>query len=77
MKIMNKLRLLLILGGVITLGAVSQSCLDENNEDVLLTRPTALVTVRPQQDGKVTLQLDERRRCILPIWRLLLMGRKR
>lgn len=31
---MNKLRLLLILGGVITLGAVSQSCLDENNEDV-------------------------------------------
>ena len=60
MKIMNKLRLLLILGGVITLGAVSQSCLDENNEDVLLTRPTALVTVRPQQDGKVTLQLDDK-----------------
>lgn len=54
---MKRLRLTAYVLGLLTAGFILQSC-DNDDDDWELRRPTALVTVCPQADGKFTLQLD-------------------
>lgn len=54
---MKRLRLITHVLGTFMLGSTLLSCMD-NDDDMALKQPTALVTVRPTHDGAFTLQLD-------------------
>lgn len=56
---MNRFKSIAFISGLVALAGVSPSCLDENDDNVALYRPTALVTVRPAADGTFSMQLDD------------------
>ena len=56
---MNRFKSIAFISGLVALACVSPSCLDENDDNVALYRPTALVTVRPASDGSFSMQLDD------------------
>lgn len=56
---MNRFKSIAFISGLVALACVSPSCLDENDDNVALYRPTALVTVRPAADGTFSMQLDD------------------
>ncbi len=55
---MNRFKLMTCALGLSALACTVQSCTDDDNDNITLLRPTALVTVRPTGDGTFTLQLD-------------------
>lgn len=55
---MKRMKLTAYVLGLLTAGFTLQSCDNDDDDNWELRRPTALVTVRPQADGKFTLQLD-------------------
>lgn len=57
---MDRFRLMACVLGLSALACTVQSCTeDDDDTDITLLRPTALVTVRPAGDGTFTLQLDD------------------
>lgn len=56
---MNRFKSIAFISSLVALASVSPSCLDENDDNVALYRPTALVTVRPAADGTFSMQLDD------------------
>lgn len=55
---MKRMKITAYVLGLLTAGFTLQSCDNDDDDNWELRRPTALVTVRPQADGKFTLQLD-------------------
>lgn len=56
---MNKQKLTVYTLGVLMTSCALQSCLDDNDNNWALRRPTALVTVCPVEGGEFTLHLDD------------------
>ena len=59
---MRKAKLLITAGLMLASALVFQSCDDDNNDVSYMWQPTALVTVCPQEDESVMLQLDNETR---------------
>ena len=55
---MNRFRLTAYALGFVASICVLQSCVDDDENNIALKRPTALVTVRPTDGGAFTMQLD-------------------
>lgn len=55
---MNRFKLMTCVLGLSALACTVQSCTEDDDDNITLRRPTALVTVRPAGDGTFTLQLD-------------------
>lgn len=55
---MNRLKLMTCVLGLSALTGTLQSCTEDDDDNITLLRPTALVTVRPAADGTFTMQLD-------------------
>ena len=57
---MNRFRLITYVLGLLVLICALQSCVDDDDDSIALRLPTALVTVRPTEEGTFTLQLDNK-----------------
>ena len=55
---MNRFKLMTCALGLSALACTVQSCTDDDDDNITLLRPTALVTVRPTGNGTFTMQLD-------------------
>ncbi len=56
---MNRIKLTICALGLMTSAVAFQSCSDDDNDDLAIWQPTALVTVRPASDGSFTMQLND------------------